>query len=177
MPKVIPTIPDELILTKFSELDATLPMTPKQVAMILGKTEAQLQEARKAGSGPRFDPQSGRVLYYIGQVRDYVRDRMENHTYLSTREAKAAEENRQAGFDVQAAKQKSGLGFTSLDQFLTYADEQDVWPFAFVGGRPIDFFKSLGLELSDKDECRWLSMREYLQYLALEAPSSLAAGR
>jgi hypothetical protein len=175
MPKVIPTIPDELILTKFSELDAVLPLTPKQVAMILGKTEAQLQEARKAGSGPRFDQNGGRVRYYIGQVRDYLRDRMENHTYLTTREAKIAEENRQAGFDVQAAKRQSGLGFASLDQFLMYAEEGDVWPFAFVDGIPVDFFKSLGVELSDRDECCWLSVGEYLQYLNLEKRKSINA--
>lgn len=174
MPKVIPTIPDELLLTKFNELSAVLPLTPKQVAMILGKTESQLQDIRKAGTGPRFDSTNGRVLYYLGHVRDYLRDRMENHTYLTTQEARFAEENRQAGFDVQAARLRSGLGFTSLDEFLIYADEDDIWPFAVVNNTPIDFFSSFTMELPDDAECKWLSMREFLHY---QSASSTANSR
>ena len=174
VPKVIPTIPDELLLTKFNELSAVLPLTPKQVAMILGKTESQLQDIRKAGTGPRFDSTNGRVLYYLGHVRDYLRDRMENHTYLTTQEARFAEENRQAGFDVQAARLRSGLGFTSLDEFLIYADEDDIWPFAVVNNTPIDFFSSFTMELPDDAECKWLSMREFLHY---QSASSTANSR
>lgn len=163
MPKVIPMIPDQMVVTRLSELDELSCLTPKQVGMILGKTEKQLEEARKAGTGPRFDSNGGRVRYFVGHVRDYQRDRMKNHTYLTTLEAKLAAETRVAGFDVQEANRKSTLGFASLDQFLIYADEGDLWPFAIVAGRPIDFFKSMGMELSDEDECCWLDLAEYVK--------------
>jgi hypothetical protein len=89
---------------------------------------------------------------------------MENHTYISTREAKIAEENQQAGFDVQAAKKSSGLGFTSLDQFLIYADEHDLWPFAIVNGQAVDFFSSFNIELPDDADCKWLTLGELLSH-------------
>jgi len=72
---VMPMIPDEMVLTRLSELDPLLSLTPRQVAMIMAKTEKQLEEVRKAGNGPPFDTQNGRVIYYVGQVRDYQRDR------------------------------------------------------------------------------------------------------
>lgn len=172
MPKVIPTIPDELLLTKFSELDEVLPLTPQQVAMMLGKTLSQLQEARKAGSGPRFDSNGGRVRYFVGHVRDYLRDRMNNHTFITTREAKIAEENNQAGFDLQAAKKHSGLGFISLDQFLIYAEDNDLWPFAIVDGKPLDFFSSLSMDLSEDVDFEWLTLDEFFSY---GSPGSTAA--
>jgi len=162
MPKIIPTIPDELLLTKFSELDAVLPLTPQQVAMMLGKTVSQLQEARKAGSGPKFDSNGGRVRYFVGHVREYLCDRMNNHTHTTTRAARIAEENKQAGFDLQAAKKGSALGFTSLDQFLIYGDESDLWPFAIVQERAIDFFSSLQMELPDDTDFQWLTVGEFL---------------
>lgn len=159
-------IPDEIVITKLSELDELSCLTPKQVGMILGKTEKQLEETRKAGTGPKFDTNGGRVRYFVGHVRDYQRNRMNNHTYLTTLEAKLADENRVAGFDVQKARRKSTLGFNSLDEFLIYSDGDDLWPFAIVAGQPIDFFKSLRMELLEEDECCWLNMEEYMRLIA-----------
>jgi hypothetical protein len=75
-------IPDEMVLTRLGELDVLLSLTPRQVAMIMAKSERPLEEIRKAENGPPFETLNGMVTYYVGQVRDYQRDRMMNHTAI-----------------------------------------------------------------------------------------------
>ncbi|WP_186128598.1 hypothetical protein [Burkholderia gladioli] len=61
---------------------------------------------------------------------------------------------------------KAALRFESFDDYLTNALPADEWPFTIAGGKPIEFFASLGIGgdhlLAEGIECRWLSFDEYL---------------
>lgn len=61
---------------------------------------------------------------------------------------------------------KAALRFESFDDYLTNALPDDEWPFTIAGGKPIEFFASLGIGgdhlPAEGVECRWLSFDEYL---------------
>ena len=61
---------------------------------------------------------------------------------------------------------KAALRFESFDDYLTNALPDDEWPFTIAGGKPIEFFASLGIGgdhlPGEGVECRWLSLDEYL---------------
>lgn len=148
MPKVDPLIPDDIVLTKLEELSALLLLIPRQVSMVTALTMGQLEEYRKAGKPPRFTNEGGPVRYFIGDVREYL---LSMRRYTSTREARTEK-------DAMLA----GLGFSSFREFLDYGTPEAQWPIAIVGGRYVDFFDSLSMELADEDTCEWMSLREYL---------------
>lgn len=58
----------------------------------------------------------------------------------------------------------AGLGFSSSREFLDYGGPEAQWPIAIVGGRYLDFFASLSMELSEEDTGEWMSLREYLAH-------------
>jgi hypothetical protein len=150
VPKVDPLIPNDIVLTRFEELSPLLRLIPSQVSMVTALTIGQLEDYRKAGKPPRFTNEGGPVRYFIGDVRDYL---LSMRRYTSTREARAEK-------DAMVA----GLGFSSFREFLDYGKPNAQWPVAIVGGRYLDFFESLSMELTDEDTCGWVSLREYMAH-------------
>jgi hypothetical protein len=60
------------------------------------------------------------------------------------------------------------------DSMIPTADvhgEPDVWLFMLMGAhkRPVDFFRSLDMEVADTDACVWLALSEYLTDLSITA--------
>lgn len=157
MPRQISAIPDDVVLRELDALSPSICVTAAQASMVLGVSESQLEERRRAGTPPPFVSDSelrGKIRYRIGDLRSQIAE----NTYRSTAAARAAIERRQAG-----------LGFATFSDFLAQGTTEDEWPFTLVGARrrPIDFFRSLGMTLDDDAECVWLSLPTYATALAL----------
>lgn len=183
MPKVTPSIPNDLLLARLSDrtaLDDALWLIPPQVGMLLGRSTDQLEEDRKAGNPPpAMKPwgEKGPVRYRLGTVRDYMLGPAATE-YANTTAAR---------IDL-ARRATAGIkGFATVNDWMDGARWGDEWPFLVRKHRPpIDFFKSLGLgdALSDSDEVRWLTLEAYLQLrkeaalaqLAVDEKSALADG-
>jgi hypothetical protein len=161
MPKVSRCIPDELILAKFSDrnsLSDDLWLIPPQVSMLIGRSVDQLEEDRKVGNPPKsMKPwgEKGPVRYRIGTVRDFML-------------GPAAEEysNTTAASIGLKRRATMGLGFMTFQDWIDSARPADEWPFLIrKEDAPVDFFKSLGMgeSLRDDDECDWLRLDDYLE--------------
>jgi hypothetical protein len=160
MPKVSRSIPDELILAKFSDRNALsddLWLIPPQVSMLIGRSVDQLEEDRKVGNPPKsMKPwgEKGPVRYRIGTVRDFMLGPAAEE-YSNTTQAKIA----------LGKRTTMGLGFMTFQDWIDGARSIDEWPFLIrKGSAPIDFFKSLGMGegLRDDDDCEWLRLDDYL---------------
>lgn len=144
MPKVKPYIPTELVLTKLHDLIPEIQLIPAQVEMLLGIGSDQLKQDREDGKPPPFVKQGGVFRYRLGDVRDYLKSKP---VFNNTAQA-MAEKMRE---------------IESYSSFMSNAQLDDQWPFAIVGGKPIDFFESLGVQLDEnEDHCEWLTLLEYL---------------
>lgn len=121
-------------------------ITPQQVAMLTSRSYEQVEDDRKAGTGPKWQKpygERGAVRYRMGAVRDFMFGQREFSTLL---------------------EQQAVLGSLSFGEFLDTAGLDDTWPFLIHQGVPVDFFKSLtlGEALSDDDRAVVLSLDEYL---------------
>ena len=77
MPKVIPMISDEIVLRELSTLDGAILLIPRQVAMIFGISDRQLEEDRNIGRPPPFvkrDGINGAIRYRVEDVRKALAD-------------------------------------------------------------------------------------------------------
>lgn len=159
MPKVTPSIPNDLILAHIGDkekLSDNLWLIPPQLSMLLGRSIDQLEEDRKVGNPPpAMKPwgEKGPVRYKLGTVRDFMFG-------SASREYNNTEHARQ---EITKSK-KHGLGFANFASFLAAARPTDVWPMTIHRGIPVDFFFSLGLDdaLADEDRCEWMTLDDYL---------------
>lgn len=157
----VKTIPDEMLVAGgVHDLDPELLITTAQAAMLLGCAVSGMAERKRSGRPPPPRQPEGRgtkVSYVLGEVLAARR----SVPALSNVAARKAQENRIRGFPTFAA-------------FLAEGHLTNDWPFAIMGGRPLDFIQSLGMRLEDADECRWLTLGQYLDLLKAAAAMSEA---
>ncbi len=162
MPKVSPSVPNEIVLAKLSDRSALsddLWLIPPQVSMLIGRSTDQLEEDRKIGNPPpAMKPwgDKGPVRYRLGTVRDFMLGPAGTE-YANTGAARIG---------IRKLKDAGVLGFATVNDWLDSARIDDQWPFLVRQNKPpIDFFKSLGLgdELLDTDRVDWLTLDDYLR--------------
>jgi len=145
MPKSNPMIPNEVVLTRLHDIAPEVQLIPAQAAMLLGIGLDQLKKDREEGNPPPSVKQGGAYRYRIGDVRDYLKSQK---VFKNSNEAITEKMRR----------------LESYSGFMSNAQLDDQWPFAIVGGKPIDFFESLGVDLDEnEDHCQWLTLLEYLE--------------
>lgn len=161
------TIPDEILIKNFDDIASMVPLTAKQVGMILGRSQDQLEDDRAGGRPPPFYKLGRSVRYPIGPLRDHLRQSLAS----SNREvrARAEEEYLMASPPRRGRPPKGRL--TTFQAFLTTGAPIDTWPFLLMGPfkRPVEFFLSLTLEASDDDEPVMLFLGDYLARLSKAA--------
>lgn len=154
MPRKRERIGDELLLANgVWELDPSLPLSPRQVALITGLGLGQLKERRRTRPPQppfpfrRDDGKPGTAVWYpLGEALNYKRERMPRT------------------LPTLVSRTSPPLTFSA---FLAQALPDDEWPFQRTSeGLLIDFFASLRLGLlSDQTGdgvCAWLSLSSYL---------------
>ncbi|WP_186208252.1 hypothetical protein [Burkholderia gladioli] len=196
MPRIKRYLPDEYVLFRLEDLSEEILLVPAQVSMLTGRSEEKLKTDREADKPPPYvQHEEGSPHYYrVGDVRDYIRllrsfrNNAERVRYFKEHEINGADElaplvlERRERFDaetstsatelrrdLEARRRKVSrefLAFESFDNYLTNALPDDEWPFTIAGGKPIEFFASLGIGgdhlPGEGVECRWLSLDEYL---------------
>ncbi|HDR8956090.1 hypothetical protein [Burkholderia vietnamiensis] len=196
MPRIKRYLPDEYVLFRLEDLSEEILLVPEQVSMLTGRGLEKLKADREADNPPPYvQHEEGSPHYYrVGDVRDYLRslksfrNNAERVRYFKEHAVNGADElapltvERRERFDsetsalatelrrdLEARRSKASrefLGFESFDDYLTSALPDDEWPFTIAGGKPIEFFASLGLGgdhlPGEGVECRWLSLDEYL---------------
>lgn len=171
------TIPDEILIKNFDDIASMVPLTAKQVGMLLGRSEDQLSDDRAAGRPPPFYKFERSVRYPIGPLRDYLRQSLAS----SNREVRkrAEEEYLMAPLPKRGRPPKKQL--TTFQSFMATGAPTDTWPFLLMGAhrRPVEFFLSLTMEASDDDEPVLMTLDNYLlslrQVAQVEAAETLAA--
>lgn len=196
MPRIKRYLPDEYVLFRLEDLSEEILLVPEQVSMLTGRSEEKLKADREADKPPPYvQHEEGSPHYYrVGDVRDYIRllrsfrNNAERVRYFKEHEINGADElaplvlERRERFDAETSSSatelrrdlearrrkisREFLAFESFDDYLTNALPDDEWPFTITGGKPIEFFASLGIGGDhlprEGVECRWLSLDEYL---------------
>ncbi len=156
----VKTIPDEMLVASgVHDLDPELLITTAQAAMLLGCAMSGMAERKRSGRPPPPRQPYGRgtkVSYVLGEV-------------LSARRSAPALSNDAA----RKAQQDHVRGFSTFAAFLAEGQLSSQWPFAMVGGRPVDMMRSLSMSIGDAD-CLWLTLGQYLDRLRTSATQAEA---
>lgn len=158
MPRLRERIGDELLVANgVWEFDPSLPLSPRQVALIIGLGVGQLKERRctRPPQPPfpfrRKDAKPRSAAWYpLGEALAYKRERMPR---------------------VLPAMTSPTMPAVTFSAFLTQALPHEKWPFPRAAeGSLVDFFASLRLgALSDPNgdaDCLWLTFETYLDTMA-----------
>jgi hypothetical protein len=149
-------IPDEMLLgAGVHKLDPELLITMGQAGMLLRQSRSKMEERKRSGRPPTPHQEGGpgsAVSYLLGEVLTL----RPKHPVASNAAARKAHDDLIRGFPT----------FTA---FMTDAGLGDSWPFTLIGGKPVDFFASLGMRIDDEAECRWLTLEQYLDKRKLAA--------
>lgn len=167
MPRKRERIADELLLANgVWELDPSLPLTARQVALITGLGIGQLKERRRTRpTQPPFpfrrdDARAGSAVWYpLGEALSYKRERMPR---------------------LLPALSSPTLPALTFTAFIEKALPHEKWPFQRAAdGSLVDFFASLRLgPLSDPNgnaDCLWLTFKTYLHTMAQWASRNQSA--
>lgn len=152
MPKTATASPTDWVIANFDTAPRSKWMTPGQVAFILETTPATLLARRGDGKPPPFKKFGAAVRYAVGAVRDFIG----GHGFKNTAEARAASPSR-------------GNARGTFAAFMSDAKPRDRWPFMVeVSGKPVEFFHSLRVGVTDEARGEWLTVAEFCR-LRLEA--------
>ena len=167
MPRKRERIGDELLLANgVWELDPSLPLTARQVALITGLGIGQLKERRRTRPPQppftfrRDDARPGSAVWYpLGEALSYKRERMPR---------------------ILPALTSPTLPILTFTAFIEKALPHQKWPFQRAAdGSLVDFFASLRLgPMSDPNgdaDCLWLTFKTYLDTMAQWAAQNQSA--
>lgn len=137
---------------------AHLPLTPKEVSIILQRNEKTLEQDRReqTPADPSYLPyikSGGKVLYRAGDVAAYLQRGLR----VSTRDATAPQVPPVAG---------SIRGFSTMGDWLRHGGVEDRWAFSMQrDGRPIDLVSAIETSALTGDAAA-LTLGEFTEQLS-----------
>lgn len=148
MPKLTPTIKDELLIgSGVYDLDPGLPILASQAGLILGRNKTQMDSDRRDNKPPIAYLEGSKVVYPLGRVLE-ERARKQGQTIQQARDA---------------ARQAIRQGAYTFQGFISNGSLEDTWPIAMVNLQPMDFLATLGMDLDeDNIEVQEMTLEEFL---------------